>query len=198
MPKGPKRVELCYVFVVPQPILDNKHTRSCFASRRSVSGWELVAHGARALQPNKQKSFGWVSRKGAIRPNRGVYAPPPPPRPPTKRDGVFPSTQWLSLPLDTPEGAWSLSKSTWVQRKRKEAMSPPPRFCFPPSITRSAKILLPPLTSPPLPPPTPPLLPTPTHPPPPPLSEPRSDLGTTPTSPDPRSGLGTATATPDP
>ena len=30
---------------------DNKHIRSCLASRRSVSGWGLVTHGAMALQP---------------------------------------------------------------------------------------------------------------------------------------------------
>ena len=31
---------------------DSKHIRSCLASRRSVSGWGLVTHGAMALQPN--------------------------------------------------------------------------------------------------------------------------------------------------
>ena len=38
--------------LVPQPTLDNKHRRSCLTSGRSVSGWRLVTHGARALQPN--------------------------------------------------------------------------------------------------------------------------------------------------
>ena len=28
---------------------DNKHTRGCLASRRSVSGWGLVTHGAMVL-----------------------------------------------------------------------------------------------------------------------------------------------------
>ena len=38
--------------LVPQPTLDNKHRRSFLTSGRSVSGWRLVTHGARALQPN--------------------------------------------------------------------------------------------------------------------------------------------------
>ena len=31
---------------------DNMHMSSCLASRRSVSGWGLVTHGAMVLQPN--------------------------------------------------------------------------------------------------------------------------------------------------
>ena len=31
---------------------------------------------------------------------------------------ILPTTQWFSLPLHTPVGAWSLSQSTWVQRWR--------------------------------------------------------------------------------
>ena len=36
--------------------------RSCLASRRSVSGWGLVTHGARALQPNGFR-FRFIPRK---------------------------------------------------------------------------------------------------------------------------------------
>ena len=41
---------------------DNKHMRSCLASRRSVSGWGHVTHGARALQPNGFR-FRFIPRK---------------------------------------------------------------------------------------------------------------------------------------
>ena len=41
---------------------DNKHIRRCLASRRSVSGWGLAAHGARALQPNNFR-FRLILRK---------------------------------------------------------------------------------------------------------------------------------------
>ena len=37
---------------------DNKHTRSCLASRRSVSVWGLVTHGAMALQPMELGDWG--------------------------------------------------------------------------------------------------------------------------------------------
>ena len=40
--------------------------RSCLASRRSVSGWGHVTHGARALLPNELKSSGRVPGKGAV------------------------------------------------------------------------------------------------------------------------------------
>ena len=32
----------------------------------------------------------------------------------------LPATHWLSLPFYTPEGAWPLSQSTWVQRWRRD------------------------------------------------------------------------------
>ena len=41
---------------------DNKQIRSCLASRRSVSGWGHVTHGARALQPNGFR-FRFIPRK---------------------------------------------------------------------------------------------------------------------------------------
>ena len=48
-----------------------KHRRSCLASRRSVSGWGHVAHGARALQPNGSgvsngREILWVVSKTAL------------------------------------------------------------------------------------------------------------------------------------
>jgi hypothetical protein len=48
--------------LVSQPVLNNKHIRSCLASRRSVSGWGHVTHGARALQPNGFR-FRFIPRK---------------------------------------------------------------------------------------------------------------------------------------
>ena len=54
----------------------NKHIRSCLASRRSVSGWRLVTHGAMALQPNELESSGRFPREGGVLPQSGEPAPP--------------------------------------------------------------------------------------------------------------------------
>ena len=48
--------------LVSQPRFDNKHMRSFLTSRRSVSGWGHVTHGARALQPNGFR-FRFIPRK---------------------------------------------------------------------------------------------------------------------------------------
>ena len=57
---------------------DNKLMRSCLASRRSVSGWGHVTHGARALLPNELGSSGFRGRR---RTYQIVATLPPPPSP---------------------------------------------------------------------------------------------------------------------
>ena len=52
----------------------------------------------------------------------------------------LPAAHWLSLPFYTPEGAWPLSQSTWVQRWRRGSSSReggrglPPQSAHPPHV----------------------------------------------------------------
>ena len=89
--------------LVPQPTLDNKHRRSFLTSGRSVSGWRLVTHGARALQPNgfrfrlilrevpglSANPLGFRGGGGTAVQDRETEAPPPKYRPAE-------SSRWLS------------------------------------------------------------------------------------------------------
>ena len=58
---GNKRLAFDFCISITARV-DNKHMRSCLASRRSVSGWGLATHGAMALQPTRFR-FHFIPRK---------------------------------------------------------------------------------------------------------------------------------------
>ena len=144
--------------------------RSCLASRRSVSGWGLVTHGAMALQPNELESSGRVPRKGAILPQGGGPAPS--------------SFRFRFMPRKVPglsanplgfrggRGTKSQEKEAHVLRNRPLARSREPCyfllwFLGIPAHSASGRLSLPSPSSPPppLPPPLLPPLPPPLPPP---------------------------------
>jgi len=92
---------------------DNEHIRSCLASRRSVSGWGLVTHGP---WPSSPMTDGL--RRGATSTTRWSVATTLIQSSRTARAQNL-SAAASPLPFDTPEGAWPLSQTTWVQRWRR-------------------------------------------------------------------------------